>query len=967
MVNGVLQQRYHPGQNEYMAKENLEEVISDLRKSLAWLDLVLATLNEGVITLEKDLRIHFANDAMAEILNINRIFLLGSPLWEVLPLTKENKLLKKNDYLTALKKNDIQSLSGIYTLKMAEKIRIVEVTFGYIPKIKQIAIVIRDVTKLQEETLYVKLQQEIAVAANESNTFADAMSTSLRIISSSLNWQLGHVYYVDDKQMLISTDLWYSDKSQMYSDFRRVTAIKTIKIKEGLPGRVLAAGKPSWISDINKDTNFLRAREAKNVGIKSGIAFPVLIRNEVVAVLEFYSTDTILPSHSLLQIMANIGTQLGRVIERHRSEEEKITLTREQAARIEAEAAKEQIQLSEIRHRTMIEQSPLSIQILSPDGKTLQVNKAWEKLWGVTLKQITGYNMLKDKQLTELGIMSYIKKGFHGEASIIPAVKYEPDKSINDVSTIQARWVRAFIYPVKDEQEKIQEVVLIHEDITQQIQSEEKLKQSEERFRTLIEQSTDAIQLVSPEGKVLYTSDSIKNVLGYTSDELQGESISPYMHPDDLPYFSKKLEELLKKPGRQITLHYRVKHKDGSWAWLETTGVNHLKTPNINALVGTFRNITERKKHDEELRYQKTLLEAQREVAPEGVLVVSPDGKMTSYNNRLVKMWKFSEQLMAQGKDDLALQVAMDQLEDSGSFIKDVKEIYKSRKSNFAELRFKDGRVFDRYGSPIIGEDKTDYGYVWFFQDVTERKRLEKQKDEFISIASHELKTPVTSIKSYGQVLRLRFEKEGNDKAADMLRKMDAQVDKLTNLIGDLLDVTKIETGRVQYNNKIFSFDELVSELVEELQRTTDRQTLLQEGKVNKKIYADRERIGQVVTNLLSNAIKYSPHTDKIIIHSSYDHGHVKVCVQDFGVGIPEEKLDKVFERFFRISGPGKETFPGLGLGLYISSEIIKRHGGRIWVESIIGKGSTFCFILPVKPMINQKKNMLTEKETKLF
>ncbi len=235
-------------------------------------------------------------------------------------------------------------------------------------------------------------------------------------------------------------------------------------------------------------------------------------------------------------------------------------------------------------------------------------------------------------------------------------------------------------------------------------------------------------------------------------------------------------------------------------------------------------------------------------------------------------------------------------------------------------------------------------------REIEQRKRLEKQKDEFIGVASHELKTPVTSIKSFAQVLRLRFTKEGNQNAAELLGKLDAQVDKLTNLIGDLLDVTKIEAGRMQFVQEYFSFDELVNELREELQRTTEKHTLIKEGTTGKIIYGDRERVGQVITNLISNAIKYSPKSDKIVIKSSIEKGMVKLCVQDFGIGIAKDKQEKVFERFFRASGPGQETFPGLGLGLYVSSEIIKRLHGRIWVESNEENGSTFCFVLPVEP-----------------
>lgn len=250
--------------------------------------------------------------------------------------------------------------------------------------------------------------------------------------------------------------------------------------------------------------------------------------------------------------------------------------------------------------------------------------------------------------------------------------------------------------------------------------------------------------------------------------------------------------------------------------------------------------------------------------------------------------------------------------------------------------------------------------------DITERKALERQKDDFLGIASHELKTPVTSIKAYGQVLELIFRKKGDIKAAEQLTKMDAQVDKLSNLIGDLLDVTKIQSGRLQFHEEYFDFNELVNEILDEMQHTSEKHQLIKKLDKTKSVFGDRDRIGQVITNLISNAIKYSPHADKIVIATKVKSQDVTLSVQDFGVGIPKEKQDKVFEQFFRVSGPKQDTFPGLGLGLYISSEIIKREGGRIWVESTEGKGSTFCFSLPFKAKKRRNQtNTLASEEVK--
>jgi len=165
----------------------------------------------------------------------------------------------------------------------------------------------------------------------------------------------------------------------------------------------------------------------------------------------------------------------------------------------------EALQMSETRFRTMIEQPPLSIQILSPDGRRLQVNGAWQELWGVTLDDIAGYNLLEDQQLVAKGIMPYIQRGFAGEPTPIPPIMYDPDETIPGLSSYEEpkRWVRAFIYPVKDEAGNVREVVLMHEDVTERKQAEEELRDSEERFRGTFEQAAVGMAHVRTDGRWL--------------------------------------------------------------------------------------------------------------------------------------------------------------------------------------------------------------------------------------------------------------------------------------------------------------------------------------------------------------------------------------------------------------------------------------------------------------------------------
>ncbi len=222
-------------------------------------------------------------------------------------------------------------------------------------------------------------------------------------------------------------------------------------------------------------------------------------------------------------------------------------------------------------------------------------------------------------------------------------------------------------------------------------------------------------------------------------------------------------------------------------------------------------------------------------------------------------------------------------------------------------------------------------------------------RDDFISVASHELKTPLTSVKIFTQVLLKHAKKTSDEKSINSLEKMDKQIDKLTDLIYNLLNISKIQSGRLEFGKKSFVFDDMITDVIDVMQHMTVAHKIIRKGKVNCKLYGDEDRLSQVLSNLISNAIKYSPKADNVIISVAARTNHIKVSVQDFGIGMNKDHLDKVFDRFYRVSSNEDKTFPGLGIGLYISKEIINRHNGKLWVESTEGVGSTFHFTIPLK------------------
>jgi signal transduction histidine kinase len=205
----------------------------------------------------------------------------------------------------------------------------------------------------------------------------------------------------------------------------------------------------------------------------------------------------------------------------------------------------------------------------------------------------------------------------------------------------------------------------------------------------------------------------------------------------------------------------------------------------------------------------------------------------------------------------------------------------------------------------------------------------------------------VTSMKVFNQITKRLATKGEVKKSLYYFSKIDDQMNKLSKLIGELLNLSRIQAGKLELKKEFFDLDNLIKDTVENVKATTVKHSLLIKGTLKTQIYADYDRIGQVLINLLTNAIKYSPQGGKIITRVEKKGDVVQIAVQDSGIGIAKKNQAKIFDRFYQVTEPTEKTFPGLGIGLYIAAEIVKRHGGTIQVMSDKGKGSTFIFTLP--------------------
>ena len=358
------------------------------------------------------------------------------------------------------------------------------------------------------------------------------------------------------------------------------------------------------------------------------------------------------------------------------------------------------------------------------------------------------------------------------------------------------------------------------------------------------------------------------------------------------------------------------------------------------------------------LEENQALLAAIIDSSDDAIVSKTLDGIITSWNKSAENMFGFTAEEVI--NKHISIIIPESRLDEETHIINKIRS--GERISHFETVRKrKDGSDINisLTVSPVATSMGKIIGASKIARDITERVEIERQKemiteklrelngykDEFMAMASHELKTPVTVARATLEVLDMSIE---DSNLTALLKKAIGQLDKLTRLIGDLLNVSKVQSGKLEMNKATYNYVSSIDEALRNLQLTNQSREIFFHAGVNEvMVNGDAERIEQVIINLVLNAIKYSTGNMAINVTISREHDEVITSVQDHGIGIPAADIEKVFERFFRGGGVAA-TFSGLGIGLYVAREIIQRHGGKIWIKSTVGKGSTFYFSLPV-------------------
>jgi len=507
----------------------------------------------------------------------------------------------------------------------------------------------------------------------------------------------------------------------------------------------------------------------------------------------------------------------------------------------------------------------------------------------------------------------------------------------------------------------------ISRDISDRKQAEEILKESEERFRKIFEESPFGILISGKDFGIIRVNSSFCNMLGYSEEQLIGLTFRDFTHPE---HIGSDEISLMRLTAGEIPLYHTEKRyirSDGSTIWGSTT-VSIIRNNKGEAqfFLAMIEDITSRKMVETELEKSFSLLKATLESTADGILVVDNATKIVQFNKKFSDMWHIPEEVMNAETDEPALQFVLNQLKYPDIFLNKVKYLYNidNEAVTYDLLEFKDGRFFERYSQPQKIGGKTS-GRVWSFRDITERKKAEfdliaakdkaeesdRLKTAFLHNISHEIRTPMNAILGFTTLLSEPVLSEEDKK--QYLDIISQSGNQLLSIINDIVDLASIESGQVKLNIKEININSTLRKLSEQFSFrersqyiTLSLKTPLLQREVN--ILTDGTKLVQIISNLINNAFKF---TKKGKIDFGYERrgDFLEFFVKDTGIGIAPEHQSRVFERFYQVDSTASRTYTGTGLGLSICKAYVELLGGKIWLDSEAGKGTTFYFTIPYR------------------
>jgi hypothetical protein len=484
------------------------------------------------------------------------------------------------------------------------------------------------------------------------------------------------------------------------------------------------------------------------------------------------------------------------------------------------------------------------------------------------------------------------------------------------------------------------------------------LQESEERFRSAFENAAIGMALVATDGRWLRVNRSLCEIVGYCESELLATTFQAITHPDDLDTDLDYVRQMLNDEIRYYEMEKRYFHKQGHIVWILLSGSLVRDTQGKPLyFIAQIQDITKRKRAEQALRDSERRFRAIFDQTFQFIGLLKLDGTLLEANQTALdfggishadivgrpfweaRWWTISIETQNQLKDAIACAA-------KGEFVRYEVDVL-GRGDTVATIDFSLKPVLDETGNIIL--------LIPEGRDISDRKQVEKMKNEFISVVSHELRTPLSSIRGSLALLSSGKLDSKPQKQERMLEIAIAETERLTRLVNDILDLERLESGKIVLEKTSCDAATLMIQAVESIRTLAEASKItLNVSPLSVEICVDSDQIIQTLVNLLCNAVKFSPPGSTVWLSAELSQNsilhtpQVLFQVKDQGRGIPGDKLETIFGRFQQVDASDSRIKGGTGLGLAISHSIVQQHGGQIWVESVLGQGSTFYFTLPL-------------------
>ncbi|RZL48379.1 MAG: PAS domain S-box protein [Pedobacter sp.] len=602
-----------------------------------------------------------------------------------------------------------------------------------------------------------------------------------------------------------------------------------------------------------------------------------------------------------------------------------------------------QLTTNETKLRHLILDAPIAIALLQ--GKEMIIETANTKILEIWGKEPTVIGKPILEALPELIGQPFPKLLDEVFASGIPYHGNEAKALLEN----QEIYVNFVYQPIKDKDGITDSLLITAMDVTEQVISRKKVEEAETAMRLAINAANFGTWHIHSVTRKFITSSRLKELFGYYPDEeLSIDGALAQITEEYRDFVSKKLELAIAGDGDYDVTYPVVGYHDHVLRWLRAIG--NLKADESGAFAsftGVVMDITAQVLASKKIEQAEENLRMAIDAAEMGTYSINAESLAFVISDRFKVILGFWPD------ENPTLQDCFQQIrEDFRGLASEMVENSLKRGDKF-ELEYPvigihDGkeRWIRGLGELIYDGTKTQSFFTGVIIDVSERVRDEQRKNDFIGMVSHELKTPITSLKAYLQLLQKRAQKADDSFTTNALDKSVKQVKKMTTMINDFLNVSRLESGKIHIDKQTFDMAELMKDTADESITLFSSHEIIFSPIENAVVLADRDKIGQVINNIIGNAAKYSDQGSTIYVSCVQKDDVVEVCVKDKGIGIASHDLSLMFERYYRVDN--NDNISGFGIGLYLSSEIIKLHHGEIWAQSEIGKGSSFYFTLPL-------------------